>query len=230
MKSFLIVLRSFVLRSFIVASLLVLSGTTRASAAPLPLQGFWQMVDGQAKPLNPNDWSQGYLLIAVGFTHCPDICPTTLLRYRQLLHLLDDSPEAKALGLPKQLRFVFVTIDPVRDVLSKLNEYVQFFDTRIIGLRSDNFQQLNQLVETLGADYGYQRGGKPLSQAEIKQLTATDDYEVSHSVSLYLYTADGELLDVFAYHEEKNALLLAILAAIKQHQQQQQSPTDSGGN
>lgn len=68
-------------------------------------------------------------ILALGFTNCPDVCPTTLL---------DLSNHLEALG-PKadQVRVLFMTVDPARDTVAHLNAYLKSFDPRIVGLTGE---------------------------------------------------------------------------------------------
>ena len=68
-------------------------------------------------------------ILALGFTNCPDVCPTTLL---------DLSNHLEALG-PKadQIRVLFMTVDPARDTVAHLNAYLKSFDPRIVGLTGE---------------------------------------------------------------------------------------------
>ena len=69
-----------------------------------------------------------YLLLAIGYSSCPDICPTTLFEFGEVM---------QALKNPDAIVPVFVTIDPVNDSPERLDQYVRFFDERIVGLSRD---------------------------------------------------------------------------------------------
>jgi protein SCO1/2 len=112
-------------------------------------------------------------LLFFGFTHCPDVCPTTLA----LLAGLE-----KRQPLPG-LRLLFVTVDPERDDALTLKRYVNAFSDRMIGLRGDD-AQLAPLLRSLGA-------------VSYRQGTAGGDYTVDHSATLYLIDGQGQLAAVF---------------------------------
>lgn len=154
-------------------------------------------LDDKAVTVNQTSWDGKYLLIAVGYTGCPDVCPTTLLDIREALAELDKQPK-KA----KQLQPLFITIDPLSDSLSDITRYAGYFDPRIIGLRADDFQQLDEVVKQLRASYGYQFAGKPVQPPELPK-----GYTVMHSTYIYLYSPEGHLLDVFPYN--LNGVILA---------------------
>jgi protein SCO1 len=112
-------------------------------------------------------------LVFFGFTHCPDVCPTTLALMAQLAR------EPRLAGL----RLVFVTVDPNRDDTLTLASYVQAFGDSITGLRGDD-AALEPLLESLGA-------------ARSVQPLAGGDYVVDHSATLFFLDARGRLAAVF---------------------------------
>lgn len=112
-------------------------------------------------------------LVFFGFTHCPDICPTTLA----LLAQLNRDP---ALG---ELRTLFVTVDPARDDELTLKRYVDAFGGRLIGLRGED-AALEPLLSSLGA-------------ARSVQQTADGAYLVDHSATLFYLDGEGRLVAVF---------------------------------
>ena len=82
------------------------------------------------------------LLVFFGYTHCPDVCPTTVLDMARVLKALgDDSNEV----LP-----IFISVDHKRDDYAKVRNYVDFFDTRIAALTSDkeNIDKLTKFFKT----------------------------------------------------------------------------------
>ena len=104
------------------------------------------------------------ILLFFGYTNCPDICPTTLLDIsKSLKELGEDSDKVQA---------VFVSVDPQRDTPKHLNDYVKYFDKRIIGLSSDktNIDKLHKYFRTT-----------------YELLNASEEnYLVEHSSNLYI--------------------------------------------
>lgn len=125
-----------------------------------------------------------YLLLTLGYTSCPDICPTTLYEYGLVM---------KSLKNPENIVPIFVTIDPVNDEIERLHAYTQFFDERIVGL-SGEMQNIQNLAEQLGATFGYRQDGKKVENPQPGQM-----YTVYHSALVYLISPDRELLDVYDY-------------------------------
>lgn len=136
-----------------------------------------------------------YLLLAIGYTSCPDICPTTLYEYALVM---------KELKNPDAIQPIFVTIDPVNDEVNRLNEYTRYFDERIVGLTGE-MKNIQALANQLGATFGYRQDGK-----KIENPVLGDVYSVYHSALIYLISPDGKLLDVFDYQMGAKNLTQAL--------------------
>jgi protein SCO1/2 len=103
-----------------------------------------------------------------GFTHCPDICPTTLA---VLAHARENI--AKNMVGPEDIQFVFISVDPNRDTAGKLRQYVEYFDTTFLGVTGDN-AQIGNLAEQLGAAY------------QVTITPGMENYPVYHSTAVFL--------------------------------------------
>lgn len=88
------------------------------------------MIDHKGQPFSSSDLAGSYYLIYFGFTKCPDICPTTLIKLGRVLRLIKKMPEYHYLNL----KTVFVSCDPDRDTPKRLQEYLKNFDEDIIGV------------------------------------------------------------------------------------------------
>ncbi len=108
----------------------------------------------------------GYLLVYFGYTHCPDICPTTMADLR--LALLDVGDDAD------RFEVAFVTVDPDRDTYEDLQRYVDAFFGDGLALRTDDDARLREVVTGFGADYDV--------------VTVDGEIEVGHTA--YLYAVD----------------------------------------
>ena len=103
-----------------------------------------------------------------GYTHCPDVCPTTLA----VLASVRANLALSAVGA-ENIQFVFVSVDPNRDTAGKLRQYVNFFDPAFLGVTGDNAQIAN-LAGQLGAVY------------QVMITPGTDDYPVYHTPAVFL--------------------------------------------
>ncbi len=93
---------------------------------PMPAYDF-QLKDHTGEPLRLSDLKGKVVLLSFGFTHCPDICPTTL---SNLANVYEAIPE----GDRSRVQIVFVTVDPQRDTVEKLAQYVPFFNEAFLGV------------------------------------------------------------------------------------------------
>lgn len=130
------------------------------------------------------DYPNKYLLLSLGYTSCPDICPTTLYEYAATL---------KQLKQPDAIVPIFVTIDPINDTAETLLSYTEYFDKRIVGL-TGSMANIKTLTDQLGATFGYRLDGKRIDTPE-----KGTPYTVYHTSLIYLINPEGQLVDVFDY-------------------------------
>lgn len=107
-----------------------------------------------------------------GFTHCPDICPTTLARLVAAVRRL---PEP----MQEELQLAFVSVDPQRDGTQQLADYTDAFSDRMLGLTGTQ-RQLKALTRRYRTTYGYE------------DERADGSYNVSHSSAIFVFDAAGE--------------------------------------
>lgn len=127
----LLVLAAFVagLVVFSAAIFWVTGKTQIAAPAPSAIGGPFKLIDQDGKALGDADLKGKPFLVFFGFTHCPDICPTTLFEVSEVFRALGkDADRANAL---------FVTVDPERDTSEKLKDYLSSFDPHLRALTGD---------------------------------------------------------------------------------------------
>lgn len=147
------------------------------------------------------DFPRQFQLIAFGFTHCPDICPTTLYDFKQVFKLVKH---------PDRLQALFITIDPQRDTPDILARYTAYFDPRILAL-SGSREAIDSAVKNFNASYGYLIDGQKTAP---DALPASGAYTVYHSTLIYLLDRQGKLIDLFDYRSGAQTLAAAIDAAM----------------
>jgi len=138
----------------------------------------FRMQDHQGRPFTQDDFKGHWSLVFFGFTSCPDICPMTLQVLANVRQLMQDS------GLQPPT-VTLVTVDPARDDLPALQQYVAHFDPEFIGLRGAD-DQLLAFAKQVGAYY---------------QPDAPDEngnYNVAHSAALFLIDPQGRYHAVFS--------------------------------
>jgi protein SCO1/2 len=129
-----------------------------------------QLTDHTGRPRSLEEWRGKAVVLFFGFTHCPDVCPTTLA---------DVSNALKQLGPDAQrVQVLFVTVDPERDTPEVLGEYVTAFDPGFLGLYGDAAAT--------------QRAAKEFKVYYEKRKTG-DGYSVDHSAQTYVIDPQGRL-------------------------------------
>jgi protein SCO1 len=142
----------------------------------------FSLTDHHAKPFRLSDLKGKAVLLAFGFTHCPDICPTTL---NSLAGIYEALPEPDR----KKLQVVFVSVDPGRDTPEQLAKYVPFFNDSFLGVTGDE-EAIKKTAKEYGVFYEY----APL----VSNNTATS-YTVNHSSYVYLIDPSGRFTMLFDY-------------------------------
>ena len=126
---------------------------------------------GTAEPFTEENFKGHWSLVFVGYTFCPDICPTTLSDLSRIY------PELAALS--DKVQVVFVSADPARDTPERLKAYTEYFNPHFIAVTAEH-EQLMPAVQQLGLIYG-------IFDRE------DDNYLVDHSASIALVNPEGEL-------------------------------------
>lgn len=126
--------------------------------------------DGRPRTLA--DFAGKAIVVFFGFTHCPDVCPTTLARFATVMKAL--GPDAD------RVQVLFVTVDPERDTADVLSKYVPAFDTRFVGLTGTPEQ-----VAAVAKEFRIVVQKQPPS--------AAGDYTVDHSAGIYVLDPKGRL-------------------------------------
>ncbi len=122
-----------------------------------------------------------------GYTHCPDVCPTTLALLNQVEQVLKKETD---IDLPKT---IFISVDPERDTVSQLAEYVPYFNPEFTGV-TGSLENLQVLTKSLGIAFGKD------SDTESKE------YEVFHSSRIMLIDPEGRLKALFASPHDVNQI------------------------
>ena len=142
----------------------------RDISGSLTLQDF-TLTDHNGQPRKLSEFRGKAVAVYFGYTHCPDVCPTTLAELAQSMREL--GPQAD------QVQVLFITIDPARDTQALLKSYAPAFDPRFIGLTGSP-AQIASVAGQFRALYRRQDG-------------ANGDYTMDHSAGTYLLDRDGKL-------------------------------------
>ena len=132
--------------------------------------GDFQLLDHRGDSFDRAALTGHWTLLFFGFTHCPDICPTTMSFLARLVQELESTEAADT-------RVVMVTVDPARDTPEVLAQYVPYFDPAFLGV-TGNF------IDVLGLARGF--------NAPFKKVTVADgSYQLDHSANIALVNPRG---------------------------------------
>ncbi len=161
----------------------------------------FSMTDHSGKVIDQGIFKDRWTLLFFGFTHCPDVCPTTMSTLAQTWKLLD----AHAPEVADKAAVVLVSVDPDRDSPRVLAEYLGSFDPRFIGLHGD-ITVVKPLAGAVGVvfQHGAEHGGTTGHQPhDDGGHSASDDKHqpelmVDHTQAVLLVNPDGQVVGAFA--------------------------------
>lgn len=148
----------------------------------------FQLTDHTGQQRTLADYRGKVVLVFFGFTHCPDVCPTTLVEMAELRNQLGDDAD--------KLQVLFVTVDPERDTQELLASYVPAFDSSFVGLRGDSAQ-----TAQIARDF----------KVFVQKVPTGKDgaYSIDHTAGSYLFDPSGQLR-LFVRHGQGESLLSDI--------------------
>jgi len=120
--------------------------------------------------------SNKLMLIYFGFTYCPDVCPTTLIKMADVIDRLGEDSD--------NINSIFISIDPERDKEEVIKDYVSAFHDEIIGLTGSE-EQISSVAKDWGVYY------------QKEDIEGSEDYTVNHLDIIFLANANGEYVDFF---------------------------------
>ena len=158
----------------------ILLGLAACSRAPSPwaltdVRGHlpdlrFHLIDDRGQPVSGARYRGKVAVLYFGYTHCPDVCPTTLAHLTVVLQNLGP--------LADRVRVLFVSVDPRRDTPAVLREYVHAFGPHIVGLTGTP-DEIARVAKRYRIAYSY---GRPDAQG---------NYTVNHSAALFVFDAQG---------------------------------------
>jgi len=132
-------------------------------------------------PISLSEFRGQAILLFFGYTHCPDVCPTTMSSVAEAMALLSSSEQSRVQPL-------FITVDPERDSVEHLGEYLSFFHPKIIGL-SGNIAEIKKVAASYSVEF-----------FKDKATEIEDAYLISHTSYLFLINQKGEVVDMMSDH------------------------------
>ncbi len=153
----------------------------------------FRMVDHEGTPVTPQSLVGRATMVFFGFTYCPDVCPTTLSDISLWLDDLGNDAD--------ELNVVFITVDPERDTVESMADYVSYFHPAIRGWVGVS-GQIAQAADDFRATYE-------------KVPMEDGDYTMNHTASVFLFSPTGEFVSTIDYHEQKEFAVPKIRRALK---------------
>jgi protein SCO1 len=133
----------------------------------------FRLISHNGSEVNLAQFRGKLILLSFGYTNCPDICPTTLSTLKMVMEELGESGE--------KVQVLFITIDPVRDTVKRLKDYITYFHETFIGLTGTP-EAINDVAKSYSA-YFFK-----------EDMDLSDDYLMSHTSSIFLINNDGRLI------------------------------------
>lgn len=147
----------------------------------------FSLIDQNNQPITEAAMEGQPFVLFFGFTHCPEVCPTTLYELTGYFEKLGDDA--------KNVRGFFVSVDPERDTPDLLKDYVSSFP-RITGITGNLAE-----IEKLKSAWKVYAKKVPLEGG---------DYTMDHTASIFLVKADGTLMGTIAYGEKPDIALAKL--------------------
>ena len=162
------------------------SAMPQSTATQVSFGGPFTLVDGKGQPFASSKLTGKPFAIFFGFTHCPDVCPTTLARLVKLRRQLGDD---------QAFRILFVTVDPERDGPAEVGAYAGLFGAPVIGLTGSP-AQITKVKKQFGIF--------------SEKVGSGDNYTVDHTATVLLFDRDGQFQSTIAPDETDPAALAKL--------------------
>lgn len=166
------------------------------SAGKAAIGGPFSLINHDGKRVTEKDFLGKWTLLYFGFTHCPDICPDEL---QKLAAAVDKIKEKAGIEIVP----VFISVDPERDTVEQVREYVKEFHPKLIGL-TGNSDEIKKVARAYRVYY-------------MKTAEEDSDYLVDHSIVMYLMDPRMEFVKFFGKNNDVDSLTDGVIKEINQH-------------
>ena len=158
--------------------------------------GEFELTNQRGERMRLSDLAGDALVMFFGYTFCPDICPATLARVREVKSALPPEDAARFTG-------VFVSVDPARDTPQRIGQYVEFFDPAFVGLTGSE-DEIKDIARRYGAQFMI-----PDGQPE-------DSYLVNHTSIAYLIDPHGRVRALYYGDEPIDAIAANVREVLEE--------------
>ena len=152
------------------------TGQFGGGPGPSAIGGPFTLTDQDGKTITAQDLKGKPLLVFFGYTHCPDICPTTLFEMSEVLHAMGKDADG--------VHALFITVDPARDTSSVMKDYLSSFDPHLRGATGTPEQ-----IDAVEKEYRVIARKVPIGDK--------GDYSMDHSALVYLMDKQGRFVAPF---------------------------------
>ncbi len=143
-------------------------------------------LDQAGNPFGLEQIKGKWSFVFFGYTHCPDVCPITMSVMNEAYNQLS--------ATNPNLQIIFVSVDPERDTIEKLAQYVSYFNKDFIGLGGDT-EKVNSLTKQIGVAY------------YLNKEEQQEDYLVDHSASIFVFDPKARLVGKLNAPHESNKII-----------------------
>ncbi|CAM0909525.1 unnamed protein product [Alopecurus aequalis] len=158
--------------------------------------GPFALVNHDGKPVTEKDFLGKWTLLYFGFTHCPDICPDELQKMSAAIKKIKENVKLEIVP-------VFISVDPERDTVEQVHDYVKEFHEDLIGL-TGTAEEVRKVARAYRVYY-------------MKTEEEGSDYLVDHSIVMYLMNPKMEFVKFFGKNYDEDTLAQGIIKEIREH-------------
>ncbi|CAA7051051.1 unnamed protein product [Microthlaspi erraticum] len=166
------------------------------SAGKAAIGGPFSLVRDDGKRITEKDLMGKWSILYFGFTHCPDICPDELIK---LAAAIDKIKEKSGVDVVP----VFISVDPERDTVQQVHEYVKEFHPKLIGLTGSP-EEIQSVARSYRVYY-------------MKTEEEDSDYLVDHSIVMYLMSPEMNFVKFYGKNHDVDSLTEGVVKEIRQY-------------
>ena len=180
-RSLLVPLAVFLVAALtLLATLLLLLPGPQPSASKVPIGGPFRLTSHEGKAFTDEDLKGKPFAVFFGFTHCPEVCPTTLYDLTQDLEALGKDAD--------KMRVAFITVDPAQDTPELIKTYLASFDPRIVGLTGTE-EEIAAVAKAYKVYY--------------RKVPTESGYTMDHTATILLMDSRGEFYGTSNFQESE---------------------------
>ena len=181
-RSLLVPLAVFLVSALaLLATVLLLLPGPQQSASKVPIGGPFRLTSHEGKAFTDEDLKGKPFAVFFGFTHCPEVCPTTLYDLTQDFAALGKDADS--------LQAVFITVDPARDTPELMKTYLSSFDPRIVGLAGTE-EEIAAVAKAYKVYY--------------RKVPTESGYTMDHTATILLMDSRGEFYGTSNFQESED--------------------------